>query len=688
MSELHIDIGSLPAGLQTAYGYLAEGNWRNANDCFDLVLKQTPLDPYACLGKAMTACCLKTPDELNYCSDEILENPFFSAALKYADGQLKSDLTLHVVRMNYDRQKVLAQKPAIDPLNTAAAKAAASSFDPRDPSVPVPGGQSNWNGDDYQKYVPPVMDVTGEPQEGGLTDPGATATENPVAWNPDNADPQGDDADAGESGAGEEEETVDIVEGGGKKNKKIIIAIVAAAVFMVLFVGVGLASWFYLIPVMKYNKAVDLINAKQYDEGLEILKELGDFSDAPEQYKTGLYVKALNYLAEGDFENSRAIFEELGDFKDSQELIGTIEARRVSEEVKAVAAVNVGDIVTFGKYETDGNAANGKEAMTWLVLNNRDDLVTLIAEKSIAAMQYNSSTVETNWAECSLRTWLNETFFKEAFDTSEADFICKNYISTPSNPDYPSPVGTPTVDNVYLLSLNEVLSYFASITERKLKCTDASYSNTYTDGNDYCCWWLRTPGAMLQSAVGVDTTGQVVIGGYDCYENEHIGVRPVIVIDISPVSQGIDASSDDSARDNTVPGDATAGDAVPGAFSNETTSSGSRSSGKTPSGPFTNAFGSPTTICAHPGCNNYIASSGDTNCCTVHSSKCLTCGKYIDEGTSYCTNCRAGAPETTTSAPTVTAPATTAPGATAPATTVSVSLSSVSTAGGRSLSGN
>lgn len=51
---------------------------------------------------------------------------------------------------------------------------------------------------------------------------------------------------------------------------------------------------------------------------------------------------------------------------------------------------------------------------------------------------------------------------------------------------------------------------------------------------------------------------------------------------------------------------------------------------------FTNKYGTPTTKCAHPGCNNYIASSGDTNCCTVHSNRCLECGKYIDEDALYC----------------------------------------------------
>ena len=56
---------------------------------------------------------------------------------------------------------------------------------------------------------------------------------------------------------------------------------------------------------------------------------------------------------------------------------------------------------------------------------------------------------------------------------------------------------------------------------------------------------------------------------------------------------------------------------------------------------FTNQYGTSTTKCAHAGCNNYIASSGDTNCCTIHSRKCLNCGKYIDEDALYCISCKA-----------------------------------------------
>ena len=54
---------------------------------------------------------------------------------------------------------------------------------------------------------------------------------------------------------------------------------------------------------------------------------------------------------------------------------------------------------------------------------------------------------------------------------------------------------------------------------------------------------------------------------------------------------------------------------------------------------FTNKYGTSTTVCAHIGCTNYIASSGDTNCCSIHSNSCLKCHCYIDEDASYCMDC-------------------------------------------------
>lgn len=59
----------------------------------------------------------------------------------------------------------------------------------------------------------------------------------------------------------------------------------------------------------------------------------------------------------------------------------------------------------------------------------------------------------------------------------------------------------------------------------------------------------------------------------------------------------------------------------------------------TPYVSFTNKYGTRTTTCHHSGCNEYIATSGDTNCCPKHSRRCLECGAYIDEDANYCMSC-------------------------------------------------
>lgn len=54
---------------------------------------------------------------------------------------------------------------------------------------------------------------------------------------------------------------------------------------------------------------------------------------------------------------------------------------------------------------------------------------------------------------------------------------------------------------------------------------------------------------------------------------------------------------------------------------------------------FTNKYGTSTTKCVVAGCDNYIATSGDTNCCVAHSNKCLECKAYIDGDAMYCISC-------------------------------------------------
>ena len=102
--------------------------------------------------------------------------------------------------------------------------------------------------------------------------------------------------------------------------------------------------------------------------------------------------------------------------------------------------------------------------------------------------------------------------------------------------------------------------------------------------------------------------------------------------------------ADKSEIENLIrPGDmveASTTEAVEESTEKKNNSSSVNSSG---SGSFSNKYGTRTTKCAISDCENYIAKSGDTNCCTDHSNKCAECYCYIDSDAMYCMDCISGA---------------------------------------------
>ena len=97
--------------------------------------------------------------------------------------------------------------------------------------------------------------------------------------------------------------------------------------------------------------------------------------------------------------------------------------------------------------------------------------------------------------------------------------------------------------------------------------------------------------------------------------------------------------ADKSENENLISSDTTVeATAKPIEKITEKKSNGSSDSDNT-SDTFSNKYGTSLTKCAISDCENYIAKSGDTNCCTAHSNKCAECYCYIDSDAMYCMDC-------------------------------------------------
>ncbi len=192
----------------------------------------------------------------------------------------------------------------------------------------------------------------------------------------------------------------------------------------------------------------------------------------------------------------------------------------------------VGDVITFGTYEQDNDTTNGKEDIEWIVLEKEGDKALIISKYALDCKPYNTSNIGVTWGTCSLRRWLNETFFNAAFSSKEQNRIITSTVTADSNPSYSTSPGNNTSDKVFLLSITEVNKYFSSNDARSCGATayaKAQGANTNTS-NGNCWWWLRSPGRNSRSAASVSNDGSVDNYGY--FSHDDGAVRPALWINL------------------------------------------------------------------------------------------------------------------------------------------------------------
>ncbi len=223
----------------------------------------------------------------------------------------------------------------------------------------------------------------------------------------------------------------------------------------------------------------------------------------------------------------------------------------------------VGDIITFGHYEQDNDTTNGKEPISWRILDVKDGKHLIISEKALDEKPYNTTQISITWAKSTIRSWLNgydasyntvgtsytsDNFINTAFTNEEKAKIVTSNVPAHANPDYStvSP-GNATTDKIFLLSITEAQQYFTSNADRQADATryavkkgvfvqgsvsgKTSYDGSCTDVHCYSSWWLRSPGYYSSYAAFVRNVGSFQDSGVfvDC---PSYAVRPALWVEL------------------------------------------------------------------------------------------------------------------------------------------------------------
>ncbi len=150
---------------------------------------------------------------------------------------------------------------------------------------------------------------------------------------------------------------------------------------------------------------------------------------------------------------------------------------------KSRANLKVGDYFIFGHYEQDNDLTNGKEPISWKILDKKDDKYLVISEKALDVKPFNESENASGesadsipWEMSTIRSWLNgygpsfnndkrnyisDNFINTAFTASERSKIIQSTVPAHVNPNFPNTnAGNDTEDKIFLLSVTEIEQYF------------------------------------------------------------------------------------------------------------------------------------------------------------------------------------------------------------------------------------
>ena len=245
------------------------------------------------------------------------------------------------------------------------------------------------------------------------------------------------------------------------------------------------------------------------------------------------YAKAERAEEAGDLAEAIDRFSLMWDYKDARERAADLAFSQQPDDSfrTMIQGAELGDIVVFGRWEQDGNPDNGPEPIRWILLGEDQGRVLLWSEAILDQQPFHNAYCDVTWAECSLRTWLNETFYRTAFTPAEQLLIPLTDVETVGNSASNTRGGENTQDHVYILSFNELLAfaYFNPKLESIYAYPTAyaiSQGAEYHDSWQTSPWWIRTPGIRQSCAAYCDMAGRPLYSGV--VNHEGYGIRPIV----------------------------------------------------------------------------------------------------------------------------------------------------------------
>ena len=212
------------------------------------------------------------------------------------------------------------------------------------------------------------------------------------------------------------------------------------------------------------------------------------------------YGKASALQDKGDVAGAYEALDRMGGYRNAIERKAQLQAGVVSSRSA--------ETMDFGGY-------------SWLVLEERGGRALLLLKDVLEPRPYNEALTDTGWEACTLRAYLNGTFYN-SFSAADRARIIETAVINSNNAQTGAKAGNDTRDYIFLLSLAEAKLYFTTDSARAARDSRGTAA----------WWWLRSPGLepMLAATVGSDGAPGYAGSGVN-YTTR--GVRPAMWVAIA-----------------------------------------------------------------------------------------------------------------------------------------------------------
>ena len=195
-----------------------------------------------------------------------------------------------------------------------------------------------------------------------------------------------------------------------------------------------------------------------------------------------------------------------------------------------------GGIIQFGTYEQDNVIENGPEQIEWQVIDIQYGKIFVMSRYALDCQPLATDENEYTWDKSSLRTWLNDDFYNQAFSAKEKDRILTTKVTT----EYKDIITTE--DKVFLLDTSEKNHYLKSLSlegNASTLCYPTEYAVERgvkaSEKTENRCNWLLRNAKAADNARYVSWKRGDTDSGADITSSDK-GIRPAMWLSYENVS--------------------------------------------------------------------------------------------------------------------------------------------------------